>query len=123
MAGPTRQIIVIAIERPASRNVSEGRLFCGIVTFGAGVVVVATGTDGMDFSLRFRWPRRLIDIVAEAAVFLTVTVDASKAEQLDMFLVVESDRGAGLVWCIIDFFVGYVNQGMRLTHDIGGVVI
>ena len=82
---------------------------------------MAVGTYGVYLLLGFGQRDRLLQIVAVIAVFLLMAIHTSQAEKINMLLVVECHHRSGLVWRIVNLFIGNCNDGVRNPHDIGGV--
>lgn len=91
MTSATFQFDMVLVERPARRAVGECRLFPGIVAGLATVGSMTPGTDGMYLGFGLGRPDRLFDVMAAAAVFLRMAVDATEVEQFGMVLVEKGD--------------------------------
>lgn len=121
MAGPAVELLVKSVERPTSFLVRESRTFLGIVTLGTGVSLVAIITNCVDLLLGLFHFGELLKIVAIAAVFLFVTIDATEAKEIDVLLMLEGDYRRARIWCLVDFLDWLSNDRVRLADDIGRI--
>ncbi len=73
--------------------------------------------------LRGWWNEWLSLVMATATVFFFMAVGALESIQTGVGLVVEGYHGSiGLGRGLIDPFIGHLDVGMQLTHEIGGIL-
>ena len=113
---------MIGIERPAGLVVREAGALLGIMTLDAGIGLVTVIANGVHLFLGLFDPGDLLDVVAVAATFFFVAVDATEPEQVDVFFVLERDDRRRLIRCFVDFLDRLGDNRMRLANDVGRVV-
>ena len=102
MARATFELVVVQVESPTRGGVIEGRFALSVMAVATVLLEMAIGTDFVFLLFRLHQLIRMGEVMAVAAVLARVAVDTLEAEEIDMFIMIESNNWTRFVRRMVD---------------------
>ena len=121
VTGPAIQLFMVLIKRPAGCVVREAGALLGIVTLSTWIGFVAVIADGVNLFLRLLNLAGLFDIVAVAAVFLFMTIDAAESKEVDVFFMLERYDWCTRIRSLVNLLDRFGDHRVRFADNVGRI--